>query len=308
MYVCTMHAVIDLGTNTFHLLIASVDAGNIVVHQKLQIPVKIGAGGIHKNMITDDAILRAMDALLLFKNTIEQYPIKNTRVYGTAAIRDAANGSAFINMVNQQTGFYIEAISGLLEAELIYKGVRAALPPIQLPYVIIDIGGGSVECMIAKGDKLVWKQSYKSGASFLIQQFDLPDPIDAYAIEQLHVFFEHTFSSFFEACSVYKPTCIVGSAGSFDSLAEVASQQLGYTLERISNNATEISMAQAADCMNLLIHSTTLERQQIKGLVSFRIEMIVVAMLLTQWMVGKIRPSKLICSAYSLKEGMLLMH
>src|SRR4051812_34645838 len=119
-----MKAIIDLGTNTFHLLIAEVSGKDIIVHHKLQIPVKIGEGGINKKQIAPAAFERGMNALKTFREVLDTMNIHSITAFGTSAIRDAENGQAFIDQAKDLYQISITMISGQREAELIYAGVK----------------------------------------------------------------------------------------------------------------------------------------------------------------------------------------
>jgi exopolyphosphatase/guanosine-5'-triphosphate,3'-diphosphate pyrophosphatase len=300
-----MQAVIDLGTNTFHLMIASVDNSDVVIHEKKQIPVKIGTGGIHQSRITTESMQRALNALVTFRTVIDQYSVSQVKAFATAAIRDAQNGDDFIRQAKQLAGIDIQAITGEVEAQLIYEGVKHSLPTMNETYLIVDIGGGSVECILVKDNCAVWQQSFRAGASLLIHSFGITDPIDTKIELEIEDFFSNTFRDLLDAVAQYPPSYMVGSAGSFESLIDIAKVDCGYTSYPITKQAQEVDIEDAKSCIDMLVHSTTAQRELLKGLVLFRIEMIVPSMLLTRWLIQSCGISKLICSAYSLKEGML---
>jgi exopolyphosphatase/guanosine-5'-triphosphate,3'-diphosphate pyrophosphatase len=300
-----MQAVIDLGTNTFHLMIATVGTDGIVIHEKKQIPVKIGTGGIHQNYITPASMERAIDALMTFKQLINQYPVFRIKAFATAAIRDAENAAVFISKVKQLTDIDIQTISGDLEAQLIYTGVTKSLPAIAETYLIVDIGGGSVECIMVQKQIAVWQKSFRAGASLILHRFEITDPISAKTEQDIEHFFELTFEELVLALAKYQPKYMVGSAGSFESLVEIATLDFFFSTKSISLHAQELTIQDAQSCINRLIYSTTEQRKLLKGLVTFRLEMIVPSMLLKRWLIQSSGVSKLICSAYSLKEGML---
>lgn len=300
-----MQAVIDLGTNTFHLMIASVEDGCIITHEKKQIPVKIGTGGIHQNRITPESMQRALNALTTFRTIIDHYPVSQVKAFATAAIRDAQNGDDFIQQAKQLAGIDIQTITGEVEAQLIYEGVKQSLPTMNETYLIVDIGGGSVECILVKDNCAVWQQSFRAGASLVLHSFGIETPITSKTEHEIDNFFSKTFRDLRLAIAQYPPTCMVGSAGSFESLIDIAKIDCGYTSNTITKQAQELDIEDAKSCINMLIHSTTAQRELLKGLVSFRIEMIVPSMLLTRWLIQSCGIDKIICSAHSLKEGML---
>ncbi|MCC6837593.1 MAG: phosphatase, partial [Bacteroidia bacterium] len=165
-------AIIDLGTNTFNILIVDVD-GNQNIKQLFQtkIPVKLGEGGINQGFIAPIPFQRGMDALIQYQLIIEEYGVDNTFAFATSAIRSARNGTDFVNIAKEKTGIEVQVISGDKEAELIYYGVRSAVNMTNDTSLIIDIGGGSTEFIIANKDQIFWKQSFLLGAARLLEIF-----------------------------------------------------------------------------------------------------------------------------------------
>jgi len=143
-------AILDLGTNTFNLLIAELLGGEnykILVNQKL--PVKLGEKRINSGKIISVAFNRGIEAIKSHFTTIKKYQVQDIKAYGTSALRTAKNGEKFLAEIRIITGITVEIISGDLEAELIYFGVRQTLNLKNEKFVILDIGGGSNEFILA---------------------------------------------------------------------------------------------------------------------------------------------------------------
>ncbi len=137
-------AVIDLGTNTFHILIAKVKAkGSYQITERLRIPVMIGEGGINQGLITEAGQQRALTALHQFAEIIEQREIKHVRATATSAFRNASNGSLLAQRIREETGIVVDIIDGNQEAAYIFKGVQEALSLDKESILIMDIGGGA---------------------------------------------------------------------------------------------------------------------------------------------------------------------
>jgi len=144
------YAVIDMGTNTFHLLIVEqVEHGDWKQVVRHRIFVRLGEDGLRQ--IGKKAYKRGLDALKVFKTQILATGVKphNIVANGTAALRSAVNAAAFLKDAESITGLKLHVISGEREANLIYKGVRRAVPFPENNVLIMDIGGGSVEFIIA---------------------------------------------------------------------------------------------------------------------------------------------------------------
>ena len=141
--------VIDLGTNTFNLVIAEIQHDNYRVIHKKKISVKLGEGGISKDFIAPIPFQRGLDALRIYKGILRSMSVDCFYAVATSAIRSAHNGSEFVEKVKSELQININVIDGDTEADLIYRGVRQAIDLGEKPKLIIDIGGGSTEFIIA---------------------------------------------------------------------------------------------------------------------------------------------------------------
>lgn len=120
-------ALIDMGTNTFHLLVTEVsEQGQLQELFKTKVPVRLGQGGISNGAITPEASDRALKTLRDFRKTIDELGADTVRAMATSMVRNASNGDAFVKDIFKQTDIRVEVIDGAREAELIYYGVRAA--------------------------------------------------------------------------------------------------------------------------------------------------------------------------------------
>jgi len=299
-------ALIDLGTNTFHLLIAEVDAHKKVTPLlKLKEPVKLGEGGISRGAITPAAYERALTTLTYFRRLLEQHQVTEERVMATSAMRNAANGPALVKDIADQTGFRVEMISGDQEAELIYEGVRTALEIGQEKSLILDIGGGSVECIICNGEKILWKQSFEIGAQRLIDKFFITDPINDLAIEAEKEYLREQLQPLSAAIAQFNPCCLIGSSGTFDTLCDINSLKNGIDRQRDSSPESELSLSCYYEMHEDILRKNREERLAIPGMLAMRVDMIVVAMVLIDFILENYAFNKIRVSAHALKEGML---
>lgn len=298
-------AIIDCGTNTFHLLIVEIAAtGKYTQLYKTKTVVKLGEDGITKNYISEIPFDRGIHALKSFANKIAEYNADNVYAFATAALRRAKNGHDFIAEAKKQSGIKIQLITGYREAELIYYGVREAIEMGDEKSLIIDIGGGSTEFIICNQKNIFWKHSFELGAAMLLEKLNPSDPITKEEIHKLNTFLEKELDLLLEACNKFKPEKIIGSSGSFDSFAEMilALNNKSPLGKRISY---EFKMEDYFSIHQQLIHSTTQQRTQMKGLIKMRVDMIVLASGLLTFVLEKTGIRRMTLSAYALKEGML---
>lgn len=297
-------AIIDLGTNTFHLLLAEHTGNDCKVTHRERIAVKIGAGGINRDVIPEGGIARALEALKTFRATIDQHAITKIYAFGTSAFRNAQNSVAVTHKIKQAANIDVNIISGDEEAEFIYKGVRAALDLGNDPSLIMDIGGGSVEFIIANHDQIFWKKSLEIGAQRLLERFQKHDPISPQEIRELDQYFEISLAELFAALQTHKPLTLVGSSGTFDTLSDI------YCIQKtISTNEddkeTPLTISSFYSTYKELISKNRAERLLIPGMIEMRVDMIVVACCLIRFLIEKHLFKAIRVSTYALKEGVL---
>ncbi len=298
-------AVIDLGTNTFHLLIAEItDQEDLIVKHQEKVSVKIGEGGINDGIITEAAELRALDTIKAFRATIDQHHIDTIFATATSAIRSASNGKALTDKVLAATGITVRIISGDQEAQYIYEGVKEAVALGRETSLIMDIGGGSVEFIICNQDEVFWKKSFEIGAQRLLELFHYHDPIIPDEIENLNMFLTDHLSSLTMANLTYNPTVLVGSSGSFDTFSDMHQHTNGiYGKEK----STEIplSMESFEKIYEDIISKNRAERLRMAGMIAMRVDMIVVAAILIKFVLTNCQLNRIRVSSFSLKEGIL---
>ncbi|MES2591667.1 MAG: phosphatase [Bacteroidota bacterium] len=299
-------AVIDLGTNTFNLLIVEVNPDKTyqTVYQT-KIAVKLGEGGINKGFIAPIPFRRGIDALTAHNQTILKYNVDRIHAVATSAIRGASNGAEFVATAKEEAGIDIRVISGDQEAELIYYGVRHAVQMNHETSLIIDIGGGSTEFIIANNNQILWKQSFLLGVARLLEMFNPSDPITDKEKQALVNYLLQELQPLFDAVKKHPITELIGSSGSFDSMAEMVAHK--FYSPHVLDGKTEFNfnLEYCKAIHELILQSTLAERLQMKGLVAMRVDMIVISSILVNFIVKSFEISQMRLSTYSLKEGIL---
>lgn len=300
-------AVIDCGTNTFNLIIIELSSDKKYTKiYKARIPVKLGEGSINQGFIADASFHRGLDAIRVFSQTIVEYAVDKTLAFATSAIRDAANGEEFTETIKSTYGIEITVIDGDREADLIYFGIREAVKMSDKISLIIDIGGGSTEFIIASEHELFWKQSFRLGAARLLERFKPSDPITPSEIQSMNTYLREELSDLFAAFKKFNPTELIGSSGAFDSLVEMIHGELGGEPLQESKTEYDIDLKKYKYITELVKKSTLHERRQIKGLVPMRLDMIVISCVMVDFILKALQLNKLRVSIYSLKEGALV--
>ena len=163
------YAVIDFGTNTFHLLIVEArEDGQFIELHRERIFVKLAEDGIER--IGDKAFVRALQAMQRYREILDDYQVENIKAIGTAALRTALNGQEFIDTVWKNSKIKIHLIDGQEEARLIHLGVNQAVDIGNDTALIMDIGGGSVEFIISDKLGVKWADSFPIGVAVLFKR------------------------------------------------------------------------------------------------------------------------------------------
>lgn len=297
-------AVIDLGTNTFHVLMVELSDSGFDIIYKEKVPVKIGQGGISKNLITPDAKKRAFHTIGHFKHLIEGEKIEQIYVFATSAIRNAENGADFVAEVLKKFGLKVNVIDGESEAQLIYEGIKFSGILNTSTSLMMDIGGGSVEFIIGNGQESLWKQSFEIGGLRLLELFPPHDPILSGQVEDLMLYFERHLAPLVEAIGKFQPGTLIGASGTFDTLTDMYYASCLKTKSREQKNYL-LPKGAFDEIFLKLISLNKSERLMIPGMIPMRVDMIVVAVVLIEHIFKKGGFSEVICSTYALKEGVI---
>jgi exopolyphosphatase / guanosine-5'-triphosphate,3'-diphosphate pyrophosphatase len=292
-------AVLDLGSNTFHILIFE---GNNILFKKSK-AAKIGLGGFSNETLSNEAMERGMDVLREYNRDIESFKIEKTEIYaiGTSALRIAQNASIFTEMVKNDLGYEIEIIDGNKEAELIYLGTKKAVE-ITEPSLIMDIGGGSVEFIICDRERKLWQKSFEIGGLRLMEKFMNKDPLPLQNIEQMNHYFEMVLKDLHNAVHQYQPISLIGSSGSFETFYAIYHQEK-YGTEVPNQTGFEYPIEAFYTCFEKMVFHDRAYRLQVPGMIPLRVDMIVVAAVLVAFVLKQFDLKKIKISDYALLEG-----
>ncbi|WP_430810660.1 MULTISPECIES: phosphatase [unclassified Carboxylicivirga] len=296
-------AIIDLGTNTFNLLIAEQTENSYTILLENKYPAKLGKGGINDKKIVPEAMERGLLALKTHLNTIAQYKVDKVVCMATAAIRSASNGQDFVERVKQELGLDIQVIDGQKEAELIFDGIKQVVPIGEERVLILDIGGGSNEFIIANKDGVMWKHSFDLGVARLLDRFQPSNPIKQEEIDAVEQYIKSELTLLYEALSKFPCSTLIGSSGSFDTLAAMLAgvHHPHLDMEKVMTYRILIDSAQALH--EQFLRSTTEERLNMKRLDSHRVDMIVLASIFINFIVNEFNIKEIWQCAFALKEG-----
>jgi exopolyphosphatase/guanosine-5'-triphosphate,3'-diphosphate pyrophosphatase len=288
-------AVIDLGTNTFNLLVGSVFGDKLEIIYCEKEAVLLGMNGINNGSIAEDSWMRAMQTLFRFKKRCEKQNVDEIIGFGTSALRGAKNGELFVKEVYENIGIRIHIISGSQEAQLIYRGVRW-LFDFKQAATIMDIGGGSTEFIAANAGGIVEAQSFDIGVSRLYQNLNKRNNLTANDFKFINEYLEARTGRFFEED---RSTLLIGASGSFETFYEMIFQKKFTAEEKM----VTLPLLPLLDQLNWVIDSRYEDRINHKWIVPMRKKMIPIAAFKIKWIIQKLNVDRVLLSPYSLKEG-----
>ncbi|HEI8691473.1 exopolyphosphatase [Proteus mirabilis] len=163
-------AAIDLGSNSFHMIIARVVNGALQVLSRLKQRVYLADGLDDNDKLSEEAMLRGLSALSLFAERLQGFPAENVTVVGTHTLRVASNAKVFLQRAKEVMPYPIEIISGHEEARLIFMGVEHTQSE-KGRKLVIDIGGGSTELVIGENFEPILIESQRMGCVSFSRQF-----------------------------------------------------------------------------------------------------------------------------------------
>jgi exopolyphosphatase/guanosine-5'-triphosphate,3'-diphosphate pyrophosphatase len=298
--------ILDLGTNTFNLLVVDLHADNTTSTVfKTKIPVMLGSGGINKKTITPEAFQRGLNALKSHKALIDNFHVHKVFAFGTSALRNAKNGKQFVKAAKDQVHIDIQLISGEKEAELIYYGVQQALEIGEEPSLVLDIGGGSNEMIIGTSKEILSAHSFEIGAARMIDMFTPSDPITKDECTAMEEYFTKELSPIFEAVERHPVKELIGSSGSFDTFAALVAHKFHDPAILKGKREYTFDMNEYKVIHEALLHSTREERMKMNGMTEMRVDMIVVSTILVNLLLTKLNIERMRLSTFALKEGIL---
>lgn len=291
-------AAIDIGTNSFHMIIAKkTENDHIEILDREKIIVRLGEGSGDYDFISKEAELRAIAALKNFKEIAKKYKAVIQAV-ATSAVREAKNQQDFIKKVKKQVGINIKVISGSEEGRLIYLGVLRSIPAYDENALVIDIGGGSTEIVLGKSGKPIFIRSLKLGAVRLTEKFFKQGLLTKEAIKEAKKYIENfiydTYKEFQDQNLSYD--VVIGSSGTIKTINELINQnQKNYFTKEDFDQCLEI----------ILAYETTSKRKKKLDIEEFRADILPAGALVLSIFFEIFQVKKLYVSNYALREGIL---
>ena len=304
---------IDIGTNSIHLLIASVDpelrSFSVVLTEKST--TRLGERDPVSGDLSPEAIERAFTTLRHCRELAASHGVAPGDVVtaATSAVREAPNGREFLQSIQEQLGLAVDLVSGPEEARLIYLGVLSGMSFGDQPHVIIDIGGGSTELVLADGSDSHALTSTRIGSVRLQRDFVQDDPIPAKRVTFLRAFIQGALEPAVLKLRqglkrLGKQPVLVATSGTAMAIAAMAAADEARPPLRMQGY--RVSRQKLDEIVDRLLAMTPAERKAHPALNERRAEIIVPGALILQTAMGMIGAEELVISERALREGLIV--
>jgi exopolyphosphatase / guanosine-5'-triphosphate,3'-diphosphate pyrophosphatase len=293
------YAVIDLGSNTFHILIIKVMYGRwqTVFRQRDYTFLSDGGG----QTILQHRMDHARSVINNYTSVIDTYRPDRLRIVGTAVMRTATNSQALVDYIQDTLHTPVEIVDGQTEANLIYKGIISFDAIKKGTHIVMDIGGGSTEFIILVDGDRRYSQSFPLGVGKLFATFKTSDPIHVDELERVQNHLIYNLSEFITTARSYRTTSLIGTSGSFEVLISLSED--GHLIPE--HDLADIPIERFRHIYDTIIKSNTEDRSQMKGMPAERVRLSVLAMVLKNFIVQQLSIDTITFCPYALKEGVL---
>jgi exopolyphosphatase/guanosine-5'-triphosphate,3'-diphosphate pyrophosphatase len=302
-------AALDLGSNSFHLLVADVHLdGTFTAVAREKEMLRLGDDVARHGRIPAPTADRAVAAVRRLRQLADALGAREVIARATSAIRTAANGSEFVDRIEAETGVEVEVINGIEEARLVFAAVRASVVLEPAPALCIDVGGGSVEIMIGDASGLRWATSLPLGVGRLTAECVHDDPPSRADRKRLDARIRSGLEPLVDEVRGRRPRLAVGTSGTLNDLVRMAvALRSGESTMPASTNALRATRADIEALQERIMAAKTSERRRMPGLEEpRRAELLPAGSTLLMTALELFELEGLTVSDWALREGIVL--
>ncbi len=300
----TRLAAIDIGTNSIRCIVVETDSqGNFRVLDDEKAQARLGEGLGETGSICEAAIERGIEALLRMKRICAGLGAEVAAVVATSAVRKAHNRVAVLEQIKAATGLDIEVISGEKEAELAALSVHHNFDMDQQRFAMADIGGGSVEIVIAVGDHTESIISLDLGAVFLTETFFHHDPVSSAELDKVRKLIRKALKDHGIGKGL-AVSCLIGSGGTMTNIGSMVMAMREEQYESV--HRYEVLHSEIIHVLAMLSRKTQKERLLVPGLNPERADIILAGMLVVDELMRRTRTNLLRINGQGIREGLIL--
>ncbi|HUA34068.1 MAG TPA: Ppx/GppA phosphatase family protein [Candidatus Binataceae bacterium] len=298
-------AAIDVGSNSVHMIVADVTReGHLEVVDRVKEMVRLGRRSFTTGRLTQESMDLAVRALGNFKRIARVRRVDKIRAVATSAVREARNRGEFIRRLRRETGIPVEVISGIDEARLIFQAARHALGLEGGPYLLFDVGGGSVELVLVQDGKPIWMRSVKLGAARLTERYLPDDPPTREQLKRLRTHLERQIGALMRKAKRAGVVRAIGTSGTINTMVAMARAARGEELGRL--HGANASAAEISHLAEQLVEANASMRSELPGIDAKRVDLMPAAAALIDFVLTKSGAPELMACSWALREGVLL--
>jgi exopolyphosphatase / guanosine-5'-triphosphate,3'-diphosphate pyrophosphatase len=290
-------AAVDLGSNSFHMVVARIDHGQLVIIDRLREMTRLASGLRPRGELDADSQDRALDALRRFGQRLRDMHAHQVRAVGTNTFRRARNATGFLSAAEHVLGQPVEVISGIEEARLIYLGVSHNCQPIAGRTLVIDIGGGSTELIIGQGYEASRLESLSIGCVGLSSRFFQDGKLSEKRFQRARLAARMEIRAIASSFRGIGWQRAVGSSGTVRAVADIA-KALG-----LSEGSLTIDMA--LEIVAQMVKAKRLENLRLPGLSAERAPVFPGGIVILIEAMAELALTRLEVSDGALREGLL---
>lgn len=297
-------AAIDIGTNSVHMVIVHVGEHRIfeIVDREKEM-VQLGKGSLMRGRLTEESIQRGLAALKSFRAIADSHRVDTIICTATSAVRESSNGKEFVRLVKQETGIDIRILSGTEEARMITLAVRDVIDLKDQRALIVDIGGGSMEMIVADARNIYLATSIKSGVIRLTERFMKSDPPSGKELKVLKKWLGKKLDPLSRKIQDLSPDIAIGTSGTMLAIGELVYQN---RKGKKSKSSREMMTIDEVEELNELLQASSLDqRLRIQGMDPKRADQIVAGGALVEMMMEKCRVNEMTLCDRALREGLI---
>jgi len=294
-------AAVDIGTNSIHMIVAELRKRSYRVVDKEKEMVQLGLGSLDGAPLNDDSIDRAIDALKRMAAVARGWEVQEIIAVATSAVREAPNRREFIRRVREEAGIPVRVISGEEEADFIYRAVRSAVDLDGSTALCIDIGGGSVEFVVATSSEIYFTASEPLGALRLAQRFRLEDRPATSDVEACREFTAQHLKRLQKRIRPIGVDLGIGTSGTIQALSTLASGNE----ETAPSGLRALKREGLEEAVTALATASAKERVEKFGLDEKRARNIVAGALVLSEVMRNLRLPSILACPVAIREGIV---
>lgn len=297
-------AAIDIGSNSIRQIIADVSpTGGIRVVDEMKAAPRLGAGIQTTGQLSEEAADAAIGVLSHMSELANQLGARRRRVVATSAVREASNGTEWIDRVRDETGLRVKILDGEDEARLSFRSAQAHFDLGTGRAVVMDIGGGSLEIALSAEGLVERLISLPFGAIRLTERY-FEEGVTPAGLRKLRRTIRKKLRDELSARD-WSGAQIIGSGGTFTNLAGMVLARQGMFTAR-TVHGTVVPRVELEHVIDYLAALAPAERQTVPGLNAARADIIVAGLAVIAEMMARLEARDLVVSSYGIREGILL--